>query len=185
MIRDTEFSVPNLGCLTPRTYAFLWQYGSYDFYFVYRNWEDDKDLYLTKVRILDKDELRDRMWDGFDTHDAWVEAVRNGDTEESYDDWSNDIDIDDYVDEWDFYGVHDDITSELYRLWFWNEECDDYDYRNDYYLASNSQGTLTKNTFQNVLRYLDWMKNETLVEDLQTYFHCNEMENFLDCEDIR
>jgi hypothetical protein len=39
------------------------------------------------------------MWDGFDTHDAWVEAVRNGDTEESYDDWSNDIDIDDYVDE--------------------------------------------------------------------------------------
>ena len=56
------------------------------------------------------------MWDDFDAHDAWVSAVRNGETDRGYDDWQEDVDIWDEMDSTNYYSCSDEIVDILYDI---------------------------------------------------------------------
>lgn len=153
-----------------------------DYYFVRRIWED---FIIHKIITLEDSDISDRMYDDFDDHEAWVNAVRNGDTDESYDSWRQDIDIFEECDAEDYYSCPETVVKILYDLWLWARE-DDANDHNWYYLDDYQTYTMNTDLIENTYRRLETSRvfNQKLWDDIEKKFGINQME-FLAAEPIR
>lgn len=179
--QENLFWAGKLSEIEDHWYAYLGQDWD-DFYFI-RNIDWN---YLIKcVQKLEDSDISDRMYADFDDHEAWVNAVRNGDTDESYDSWRQDIDIWEECDAEDYYSCPTKVVNILYELWLWPEEnhASDGDW---YYLDEYSSTTINTDTLENIYRRLnpDWKFNQSLRDDLEQKYLVNQVE-FLAAEPIR
>lgn len=161
-------------------YAYLWQ-SEWNYYFVKNFGWTYKLVYVEKIY---EDVIADRMWDSFDSHDAWIEAVRNWDTDWGYEEWSNDISVWDYCNDYDYYKCDDDIVQALYDLCLWSNK---YDSRDDwYYLDECSERVINVSILNNVYNEIDDEEkfNEKLWAELSDMYWINKIK-FLDAEPIR
>lgn len=169
----------NLDALQEHQFAYLggdWE----DFYFVRKmDWE----YIIKRVATLDDTDMSDRMREWFDAHDAWVNAVRNGETDESYDSWQRDIDIWEEEDPSNYYECHTEIVDILHSLGIWDSN---YSSSNGYYLDEDYTWTITNNILDEIYRKLDTndIFNESLWLDLEKKFGLHQIE-FLAAEPIR
>ena len=181
-----EFRYSNLADIPDLWYAYLWKSGDEYCFVKAIHKQEGRDYNLVWIETLYDDDIDQMMRDDFDAHEERVNAVRNWETDDSYESWSSDITVTDYMDEGDYYGANDQVIEQLYDLQLW----DDGDYASDWngnYLNQNSTYTLDRNRAMSISRSIDTENtcNVDLLQDIMNYFHLNEMENFLDCEDIR
>lgn len=143
----------------------------------------DWEYIIKRVSTLDDTDMSDRMREWFDAHDAWVDAVRNGDTDESYDSWQQDIDIREEEDPSNYHECHWEIVRILHELGLWDS---DYSSSNGYYLDEDYTWTITNNNLDEIYRRLDTndIFNESLWLDLEKKFGLHQIE-FLAAEPIR
>lgn len=143
----------------------------------------DWEYIIKRVSTLDDTDMSDRMREWFDAHDAWVDAVRNGDTDESYDSWQQDIDIREEEDPSNYHECHWEIVRILHELGLWDS---DYSSSNGYYLDEDYTWTITNNNLDEIYRRLDTndIFNESLWTDLEKKFGLHQIE-FLAAEPIR
>lgn len=143
----------------------------------------DWEYIIKRVATLDDTDMSDRMREWFDAHDAWVDAVRNGDTDESYDSWQQDIDIREEEDPSNYHECHWEIVRILHELGLWDS---DYSSSNGYYLDEDYTWTITNNNLDEIYRRLDTndIFNESLWTDLEKKFGLHQIE-FLAAEPIR
>lgn len=143
----------------------------------------DWEYIIKRVATLNDTDMSDRMREWFDAHDAWVDAVRNGDTDESYDSWQRDIDIRDEEDPDNYHECHNEIVDILHSLGLWDNS---YSSSNGYYLDEDYTWTITNNNLDEIYRRLDTndIFNESLWLDLEKKFGLHQIE-FLAAEPIR
>lgn len=143
----------------------------------------DWEYIIKRVATLDDTDMSDRMREWFDAHDAWVNAVRNGETDESYDSWQRDIDIWEEEDPSNYYECHTEIVDILHSLGIWDSN---YSNSNGYYLDEDYTWTITNNILDEIYRKLDTndIFNESLWLDLEKKFGLHQIE-FLAAEPIR
>lgn len=143
----------------------------------------DWEYIIKRVITLDDSDMSDRMREWFDAHDAWVDAVRNGDTDESYDSWQNDIDIWDEEDPDDYHVCHSEVVDILQSLGLWGSPFSSY---NGNYLDEDYTLTITNNNLDEIYRKLDTndIFNEQLWQDLERKYGLHQIE-FLAAEPIR
>ena len=176
---STSYWAVNLDALQEHQFAYLgrdWE----DFYFVRKmDWE----YIIKRVVTLDDSDMSDRMREWFDAHDAWVDAVRNGDTDESYDSWQQDIDIRDEEDPDNYHECHNEIVDILQNLGLWGSPYSSY---NGNYLDEDYTRTITNNNLDEIYRRLDTndIFNEQLWLDLEKKYGLHQIE-FLAAEPIR
>lgn len=176
---STAYWAVNLDALQEHQFAYLGRDWG-DFYFVRKmDWE----YIIKRVATLNDTDMSDRMREWFDAHDAWVDAVRNGDTDESYDSWQQDIDIREEEDPSNYYECHWEIVRILHELGLWDS---DYSSSNGYYLDEDYTWTITNNNLDEIYRRLDTndIFNESLWLDLEKKFGLHQIE-FLAAEPIR
>jgi len=143
----------------------------------------DWEYIIKRVATLDDTDMSERMREWFDAHDAWVDAVRNGDTDASYDSWQQDIDIWDEEDPDDYHECHTEVVDILHNLGLWDSE---YSSSNGYYLDEDYTWTITNNNLDEIYRKLDTndIFNEQLWQDLERKYGLHQIE-FLAAEPIR
>jgi len=143
----------------------------------------DWEYIVKRVTTLDDNDMSERMREWFDAHDAWVDAVRNGDTDESYDSWQQDIDIWEEEDPGDYHECHTEVVDILHGLGLWNSE---YSSSDGYYLDEDYTRTITNNNLDEIYRKLDTndIFNEQLWQDLERKYGLHQIE-FLAAEPIR
>lgn len=176
------FDITNPNDLVQGQYAFLgadWN----DFFFVFRN--NQSELCLKWIQTIEDSDISDRMWEDFDDYEEWKDAVQRGDTEDSYDNRRQDIDIREYKSSGDYYDCPSDVPDILYDLDLWNST---YDSDNWYYLDTYDTSVVCKASLERYGRniVMDWSYpfNSELWYNLSKDYHINELE-YLDCEDIR
>lgn len=143
----------------------------------------DNEYIIKRVVILDDTDMSDRMREWFDAHDAWVDAVRNGDTDESYESWQQDIDIWEEEDPENYHECHTEIVDILQNLGLWGSSYSSY---NGNYLDEDYTLTITNNNLDEIYRRLDTndVFNEQLWTDLERKYGLHQIE-FLAAEPIR
>ena len=166
--------------------------GNYDYAYLGRDWEDyyflmkQEDWFVIKeIDTLDDSCISDRMWEDFDAHDAWVEAVRNGDTDDSYDSWQQDVDIWEEMNADDYYGCPSQVCYILSQMWLWRDSEYASDWRGNY-LDSCHTWTVNADILDNIYRRFntDVEFNKELREELERKYCVHQME-FLAAEPIR
>ena len=143
----------------------------------------DNEYIIKRVATLDDTDMSDRMREWFDAHDAWVDAVRNGDTDESYDSWQQDIDIWEEEDPENYHECHTEIVDILQNLGLWGSPYSSYNWN---YLDEDYTRTITNNNLDEIYRRLDTndVFNEQLWTDLEKKYGLHQIE-FLAAEPIR
>ena len=179
-VEECVFWEKCLADLNVGDYAYIWRCWD-DYYFVKK--KEDGDYVIKEIVTLDDSTISDRMWDDFDAHDAWVSAVRNGETDRGYDDWQEDVDIWDEMDSTNYYSCSDEIVDILYDIWLWSSEYASDDW---YYLNENETWTLSKTRLDILYRRIETDEefNRDLWEDMEMRFWLNQVE-FLAAEPIR
>lgn len=180
---ETEcvFWATSLSVLGNYEYAYLARDGD-EYYFLKKQ---DNDYVIKKVETLDDSCISDRMREDFDAHDAWVEAVRNGDTDDSYDDRQQDVDIWEEMNSDDYYGCNDQICHILHSMWLWRDDVFASDWRG-YYLDECNTWTVTPNVLDSIYRHFNTEAqfNEELWSELEAKYWVHQVE-FLAAEPIR
>lgn len=183
---DTEteclFWVRTLSELAAWQYAYLAK--SYDdYFFVRKSWDN---YIIQRIDTLTDSDISDRMREDYDSHEAWVEAVQSWETDSSYDDWSQDIDIWEECDSSDYYGCNSQVVKILYDLWLWSSE--EYDYYGWDYLDEWQSWTLNADILDNLYRKFETndttLFNESLWHDIEKKYGVNQIQ-FLAAEPIR
>lgn len=176
---STAYWAVNLKALADHCYAYLGR--DFDDYYFVRRIGDD--YIIKRVITLDDSDMSERMRERFDAHDAWVDAVRNGDTDESYESRQNDIDIWEEEDCEDFHDCCQEIVDILHWLWLWSS---DYSSSNWYYLDEFNTQTIDINMLDNLYNKLDKndIFNEELWNDIEKTYWLHQIE-FLAAEPIR
>lgn len=179
-VEECAFWAKCLSALNVWDYAYLgrdWD----EYYFVKK--VDNNEYVVKEIITLNESDIEERMWNDFDAHDAWVDAVRNGDTDRGYDDWQEDINIWDEMDSDNYFSCPQDIVDILHVLWLWSStySCDDW-----YYLDQENTWTLNKDRLDFLYRRFDTYQefNKELREDIEKKFWFNQIE-FLAAEPIR
>lgn len=174
------FGVESLSVLNDWEYAYVGR-SWWDFFFIRKVWDEYR---FKEIETLDDTTMSDRMREDFDDHEAWVSAVRNWETDESYDDWRQDIDIRDECSPWDYHDCPTEIVEILYNLDFWGDE--DSDECDWYYLDDYNTWTISRTNMEMLYNKIDTNDffNQKLWEDLEKKFWYNQVE-FLAAEPIR
>ena len=174
------FGVESLWVLNEWQYAYLGKCW-WDSFFIKKRWDE----YLFKqIQTLDDIDMSNRMREDFDDHEAWVDAVRNGDTDESYETWRDWIDIRDKCSPWDYHSCPIEIVEILYELGFWEDEnSDEYEW---YYLDDYYTYIITRQNIEQLYNKIDTNDtfNQKLWDDIEKKFWYNQIE-FLAAEPIR
>lgn len=175
------FWVQSLSALVSWEYAFLAR--DWENYFFVKNC--DGSYIIKKIETLDDSCIADKMREDYDSHEAWVEAVQDWETDRSYDDWASDIDIWNERDSSDYYDCPSAVVQILYNLWLWWDE--EYAEDNWYYLDEAQTWTITADVLDNLYRRFDISSqyfNKNLWTDLEKKYWVNQIE-FLAAEPIR
>lgn len=181
-VDGTPFGVESLNELELGQAAFLWMNGS-DYYFLVKTGEDE--YIIKEIETLEDSDISDRMREDFDDHEAWVNAVRNWDTDDSYDNWRQDIDIWEECDSSNYYECGQKFIEILYNLWMWSYDDDACDH-NGYYLDEYYTWTVSTQILETVYSRFDRNQefNQKLWSELENKYGVNQVQ-YLDCEDIR
>lgn len=176
---ECVFGAESLEWIDEYCYAYLGR-DSYTYYFIKKvNWE----FKIVTVDTLDEQEIIDMMREDFDAHDAWVQAVRDWDTDSSYNDWQENVDIWQECDPEDYYGCNEAMVGILYDLWLWYDSI--YDNNNGSYLKAN-ESKLERNSLERLAGIINMNAefNQKLWDDIESNFGINELQ-FLAAEPIR
>ena len=177
------FWVQSLDALNDWEYAYLTKDGNC-YYFVKKI---NESYVLKKYETLSDEDISDRMWQDFDSHEAWVDAVRNWDTDSSYDDWSSDIDIWNELDCDDYYSCPSDVVEILYNLGYRNDDtyahCD-WEYLDEYNTMTIDRDFMSI-AWDNICNRVELDNtNKELWEDIEKKYWFHTIE-FLPAEPIR
>lgn len=102
---------------TGRRY-WLWQSSEESWHHLFLKKEEDGTLKLIEYELVDSDTQSEDAWNDFDSYARWKEAVMDGDTEDSYETFRDNIDIWDYVSCSDMYDCPDEVYDQLDGAWY-------------------------------------------------------------------
>ena len=154
-----------------------------DYYFVKKlGWE----FILKRVITLDDSDMSDKMREDYDAHDAWVDAVRDWETDESYESWSSDIDIWEECDPDNYHDCDSEAIEILANLWLWGDNySSSYDW---HYLDEDWTWTITAQNIDTIYNRFETNNkeffNQELRDDIESTMWVHQIE-FLAAEPIR
>lgn len=104
--------------LQPNKRYWLGQSSEESWHHLFLKKENDWKLKLVEYELVDSDTQSDDAWNEVDSYARWKEAVQDGDTEDSYETFRDNMDVWDYVSCSDMYDCPDDVYDQLEAGWY-------------------------------------------------------------------
>lgn len=130
-------------------------------FFIKKKWEDEYRIY--EYSLVSQEDQDNDAWERVDLREKWISEVSNWDTEDSFNEWRDNVDIWDYINVSDMYDCPYTVEQQLDEQWF----CRYWDYP-DYYWDYE----LTSDIFS---RVSEEECNKEAMQELKKEFHLNEM----------